>query len=222
MSVAQRADDVVAVEPEQATKKRKIGPWLPIASLAITWAILGGLIATRGFQVMTFVEALRILTKVSFLVFMLVFVTRPLHDLFKSSWSAWLLANRRYLGLSFAAWHLIHYPILGAILYLVGPTKFQQFFGEILIPAGSVLLVISVLAITSNNTSQRVLGKRGWRALHTVGVYVIWGWFAKVYVISKLPRIADPAQKPYIFVYVAILFAGMVLRLAMAARRLAR
>jgi methionine sulfoxide reductase heme-binding subunit len=222
MSVAQRAEDVEPVAPERAAKKRRIGPMLPIASLVITWSIMAALIAKYGFTVPAFIEALRYLTKVSYLIFMLAFVARPLHDLFHNRTTAWLVANRRYIGLSFAAWHLIHWPILGSIMWIVGPAKFWAFFGDFAIPAGSVLLVISLLALTSNNASQRFLGKRVWGAIHTAGIYVIWGWFFKVYVLSKLPQITDPAQKPYIFVYVAILFAGMTLRLLMAARRLVK
>jgi DMSO/TMAO reductase YedYZ heme-binding membrane subunit len=222
MSVAQRADAVIAVDPQPRTKKRKIGPLLPIASLVITWAILGGFLAAKGFEVMSFIEALRILTKVSFLVFMLAFVARPLHDLFGNKTTAWLFANRRYIGLSFAAWHLIHWPILGGIMYILGAKTWWEWFGDFAIPAGSVLIVISILAATSNNLSQRLLGKTGWRVLHTVGVYVIWGWFFKVYVLSKMPNIQHVGDKPYVFVYVAIMYAGMLLRLAMAARRLAK
>ena len=220
MSVAHRADDVIAAEP--SVRKRKVGPLLPVASLVVVGGILGWLIATRGFVVPTFIEALRILTKVSFLIFLLAFVTRPLHDLFGNRRTAWLLANRRYIGLSFAVWHLIHWPILGSIMYIVGPEKFWKVFGGFAIPAGSVLLVITLLAATSNNASQRFLGKKLWRGIHTVGVYVIWGWFFKVYVLSKLPNIAAFEDKPYIFVYVGLLFAVMALRLLMAARRLTR
>ena len=223
MSVARRADDLVAVEPEERVKKkRRVGPWLPVGSLIIVSTIFVGMIAARGFKITTFVVDLRIFTKVSFLIFMLVFAARPLHDLFRDRTTAWLVANRRYLGLSFAVWHLIHWPILGCIMYIVGPQKFWTLFGGFAIPAGSVLLVISLLAATSNNTSQRVLGKRVWGGIHTAGVYIIWGWFFKVYVLSKMPHVQSPAQKPYIFVYVGILFAAMLLRLAMATRRLAR
>ena len=202
--------------------KRRIGPLLPVVSIAITTGITLILIAKYGMKPRAFVEALGWLTKVSFLIFLLVFVTRPLHDLFKNRATAWLLANRRYLGLTFAVWHLIHWPILGSIVYLVGWAKFWKAFHTIVIPAGCILVVITILAATSNNASQRFLGKRVWSAIHTVGVYVIWGWFAKVYVLSKLPTLASFESRPYIFVYVTLLFAAMALRLVMAARRLAR
>jgi DMSO/TMAO reductase YedYZ heme-binding membrane subunit len=104
-------------------------------------------------------------------------------------------------------------------MYIVGPAKFWAFFSDFAIPAGCVLVVISLLAATSNNASQRVLGKRVWGAIHTGGVYVIWGWFFKVYVLSKMPNIQTVAQKPYIFVYVGLLFSAMLLRLVMATRR---
>jgi sulfoxide reductase heme-binding subunit YedZ len=169
-------------------RSRRIGPWLPIISAVLVFAILGALIATYGFTVEAFFEALRYLTKISFLIFLLAFVTRPLHDLFGNRATAWLLANRRYIGLSFAVWHLIHWPILGSMMYLLGPETFWEYFGDFAIPAGSVLLVITLLAATSNNASQRVLGKRVWSAIHTAGIYVIWGWFFRVYVASRRSR----------------------------------
>lgn len=213
---------VVAAHPAIAesapTKRRRIGPYLPIASLVIAAGITGALIAVNGFEVTTFIEAIRYLTKVSFLIFLLVFVTRPLHDLFGNRATAWLLANRRYLGLSFAAWHLMHWPILGSIMGIVGPATFWELFGGFAIPAGSVLVVISILAATSSNAAQRFLGRTLWGGIHTVGIYVIWAWFGKVYVLGKLVN----SPKPYIFVYVTLYFAAMALRLSMAARRLAK
>ena len=195
---------------------------MPVISAVLVLGILGVLIAKYGFTVPAFIEALRWLTKVSFLIFLLAFVTRPLHDVMNNRATSWLLANRRYVGLSFAVWHLIHWPILGSMMYLLGPATFWEYFGSFAIPAGSILLVITLLAATSNNASQRVLGKRLWGAIHTVGIYVIWGWFFKVYVLSKLPRVQHFEDKPYIFIYITLLFATMALRLLMAARRMSR
>ena len=217
MTVAQEASaDAVATR-----RRRRIGPLLPLASLAVTSVILVTPLVRDGVNVDAFLVALRILTKTSFLLFLLVFVTRPLHDLFGNRNTAWMLANRRYLGLTFAVWHLMHWPILASLLALVGPAEFWEAFSDIIVPAGGVLVVITLLAVTSNNASQRFFGKRVWGAIHTVGIYIIWVWFAKVYVLSKLPEIASFSAKPYIFVYVSLLFAAMALRLIMATRRLA-
>jgi methionine sulfoxide reductase heme-binding subunit len=219
MSVAHRADDApVATETVDKPRKRRrrVGPLIPLISLPITWSILGYLVATRGYELKTFVVALGVLTKVSFLWFVLVFITRPLHDLLHNRATAWLLANRRYLGLTFAVWHLIHWPILAAMLHIAGPAEFYRGLRHILVPATVGLVLITLLAITSNNASQRILGKQGWRALHTISIYAIWIWFARIYVFGKLLR---TNQHPYIFVYVGILFAAMALRLAMAVRR---
>ena len=40
--------------------------------------------------------------------------------------------------------------------------------------------------------------------------------------LSKLPRVAAFEDKPYIFIYISLLFATMALRLLMAARRMSR
>src|SRR5262249_1978228 len=101
------------------------------------------MLAAHGVEVMSFEETIGILTKVSAPLFILVFVTRPLHVVVHNSTTAWMLANRRYLGLSFAAWHLMHWPILGSILALVGPAEFWAMYRSFGVPALSVLVVIT-------------------------------------------------------------------------------
>jgi hypothetical protein len=34
------------------------------------------------------------------------------------------VANRRYLGLSLAAWHLLHWPIIACFVKILGPSEF--------------------------------------------------------------------------------------------------
>jgi len=216
--IAHGADQVASVgETAEPAPRRRVAPLLPLASLVITSSILGLMLLRDGTSVWTFVAALKVLTKVSYLLFLLVFITRPLHDLVKNRATRWLLANRRYLGLTFAVWHLMHWPILGSVLAIAGWARFWKAFGGFLIPAFSVLLVITLLAATSNNASQRFLGKRLWSGIHTVGIYLIWGWFAKVYFLDKVVRTAKPES--YVYVYVGLLFAAMALRLVMAVRR---
>jgi len=194
----------------------KLGPKIALASLVLSVGIATTMVLVDGYTIPTLIEELRVLTRVSFLVFMLVFVARPLHDLLHKSWTAWLVANRRYLGLSFAAWHLIHWPILGSMIAIQGWTTFYKYTHSYVVPAAAVLVVISIMAATSSNGAMRVLGKPVWSGIHTVGLYIIWFWMVRTYVL-RLPR-----HEIHGYVYLGIAFAGLAFRLAMAARRRAR
>ena len=78
-------------------------------SLGAAWLISAIILLTGGFDVDTLLDGvLNVLTKIGIPFFILAILIRPLHQLLHTKWTAWLLANRRYVGLSFAAWHLQH------------------------------------------------------------------------------------------------------------------
>jgi sulfoxide reductase heme-binding subunit YedZ len=110
--------------------------------------------------------------------FLLLYVASPLQRLRPSAVSRWLLANRRYLGLSVAASHLWHLlAILTFVnLYATDPTPTVTLvFGT----AGFVLL--GLMAATSTDGAQRALG-RGWHRLHRLGLHVLWLDFVFTYM----------------------------------------
>jgi DMSO/TMAO reductase YedYZ heme-binding membrane subunit len=193
----------------------KAGPLMALASLAVSITCGVIVVATRGFDVPGLLDALRLLTKIGFFFFIAVVICRPLDDLLHNSSTSWLVANRRYLGLSFASWHLMHWPILASILVLLGgPTAFWNAFHGFLLPwGGPILLVITIMAATSFDGAQRALGMRLWSAIHTIGLYTIWVFFFKIYV-RRLPT-----AKVYNYWYIGILVGALSLRLLMGARR---
>src|SRR5690349_1415459 len=103
---------------EPARTKSKAGPLLALANLVIATACGAIVIARDGYNEEALAACLRLLTPIGFLYFFAAFIARPLHDFVSNRATSWLLANRRYLGLSFAAWHLLHWPILGSFYYL--------------------------------------------------------------------------------------------------------
>jgi methionine sulfoxide reductase heme-binding subunit len=155
--------------------------------------------------------ALKLTARTSFLLFMVAFSASSLHRLWPSRLTAWLLVNRLYIGLAFAASHAIHLAVI--ILYWdqgIGAfVNSQPFVGFVANVIG--YLVIGAMAVTSFKTPARWIGPRGWRMLHRYGAYFIWLDFAK----SFIPR---AFIMPEYWVFVAILVAGVALRLA-AARR---
>jgi len=141
------------------------------------------------------------------------FITRPLHELVHSSVTARLLANRRYLGLSFASWHLVHWPVITGFVLILGPEEFWANFGDFVIPAGTILLVITIMAATSNDRAQRFLGMRLWSAIHTLGLYAIWSWAFTIY-LGRLP-----GEELHNYVYLWLLIGALAFRWIMTARR---
>lgn len=104
----------------------------------------------------------------------LAFVASSLRLLFPNAFSLWLLRNRRYLGLCFAAgfaWQLTF------IVWLA--TGYGDYFEQenpdtslyIQVP-GYVLLI--AMSITSFSPVRRLMRPQHWRWLHKVGIYYLW------------------------------------------------
>jgi methionine sulfoxide reductase heme-binding subunit len=126
--------------------------------------------------------ALRLTARTSFALFMLAFTAAALARLFPGGFTRWLRANRRILGLAFAASHAIHLCIIVAYWeHGVGAyVRMQPFVGFVANVLG--YCVIAAMAITSFSPMNRVIGPRAWSLLHTIGGYYIWLSFAKSYV----------------------------------------
>jgi sulfoxide reductase heme-binding subunit YedZ len=196
-------------------KTRRIagGPLLALCCLGAAWLIAAVILIAGGFNIETLLDGvLNVLTKIGVSFFILTILIRPLHQLLHTKWTAWLLANRRYVGLSFAAWHLQHWWIIGATAAIMGWTEFWNDFGDFVVPASIVLSVITLLAITSTDRAVRFLGQPLWKAIHTVGIYVIWSWFMHVY-FSRLPN-----QPVYVYIYMGLLIGALPFRWIMTAR----
>ena len=89
----------------------------------------------------------------------------PLRNIMpKQRWTAWLFRQRRYLGVATFAYAVPH-----LVAYLVKLADAGRILSEGIEPGmltgWLAMLIFTALAITSNNTSVRKLGKR-WKVLH--------------------------------------------------------
>lgn len=133
--------------------------------------------------------------KGALLLFLAAFSASSLHALWPSAFSRWALKNRRWLGLSFALVHLSHLFALVA-LGIAHPDPFLgDLDGATLAGGGLAYLFVVLMAATSWNGAVHFLGAGRWRALHTVGSWIIWLIFFQSYLGRA---VSDPFYVPFV------------------------
>lgn len=141
---------------------------------------------------------LRLTARTSLVFFCSAFVGSSLQRLHRGTATRWLLRNRRYLGLAFAASHAIHGV---AIIELLRVTA----TGLELTPAlvgGAAYLFIIAMTVTSFDRTAAWLGRRRWHQLHLVGSYYIFLVFLMTYA-PQLP--GNPIALGGVLLLIAVL-----------------
>ena len=128
----------------------------------------------------------------SFVLFMLAFSASSLYYFWKNGFTKWLLTNRRYIGVSFAVSHYLH---LLALLMMTFYSSFNVFEDRGLfatIGGGIAYAFITIMTITSFDSTRNLLSRKNWKRVHTIGSYFIWIIFAKSYLpeIATIPKAA--------------------------------
>ena len=148
------------------------------------------------------------------ILFLLAFSASSLKSLFKARWCSWLLRNRRYIGVSFAVSHLFHFFLIAFAAYGLSEPLLDNLLSARRIQGEIAYLFIAAMAATSFDRTRDWLGRKAWTALHTVGGYYLWLFFAN----GVLRDIGDPSRIPF-----AIALGGvMLLRVARLVQRLVR
>jgi DMSO/TMAO reductase YedYZ heme-binding membrane subunit len=188
------------------------GPRLIAASTACILTACLGTLAVLGVGQEGLRGVIRLTARTSLLLFLLAFAASAAYRLRPGPGTRWLLANRRYVGLSFAASHLVHLLAIVALATRV-PDDFSSHTQASTIVVGGIGYVfVALMAATSNDASVAWLGRRRWRLLHLVGAYWLW----QVFLISYLARaITAPAN----VVPLALVLGAWALRIAARRRR---
>lgn len=203
--------------------RERVGDGAPRYALTSGWPIVGWsalaietivatILALTGTGENGLRMAIRATARTSIALFLPAFVASAASRRWPTRASRWLLANRRYLGVSFAVSHFTH---LLAILALTGwsPRRFVTDAGPTAALLGGVGYVfIAAMTATSFDRSAAWLGPRRWKQLHTAGVYYLWG----VFFVSYAPR-AVTGSVLYAALALALL-AALGLRLTGRAR----
>ena len=162
-----------------ALKIRLLNGWqlfwlvsLPISALVV-WEMLATDLTTGAGVSHMIGYAVRFAIPLIFIVT----AASALHTLFPGSLTAWLLRNRKYIGLCFAVamgWQ-------GAFILMMSFLHNDYYYTDIYILRdeleGSVgYLFLTAMVITSFRFGRQRLSPQQWRLLHVSGVYFLWAY----------------------------------------------
>ena len=158
--------------------------------------------------------AIRATARTSVMLFALAFTASALRRLWPSDFTAWQLANRRQLGVSFAMSHYIHLALIFAL--------YHWSFAELragtpmitLVVGGLGYVFITLLTITSFDRTAGWIGPRAWRRLHLVGGWLVWFIFFQSFNLQA-------PKRPILIPFALLIDAVLVVRI-LAARARAR
>ena len=130
--------------------------------------------------------SIRLTAATSFMLLLCTFIAKPLLQLTGIGVSRALLRLRRQFGISVGISHSLHL----AMIFLLVPIAFDNDLSKLGSVsdnlAGIVLYVLLyAMTVTSNNTSQRLLGKN-WVRLHRLGSYALILAFTGAYLRNAL------------------------------------
>ncbi|MEE2662641.1 MAG: hypothetical protein VX681_00870 [Myxococcota bacterium] len=149
------------------------------------WVITGWAVAAMGTLVVILLalfgaseeaarEVVRWSVRLGAVSFSAAFAARPLRQLVANDATKWLLRNRRYVGLSFAVMHFTHLAALG-VLAVAFPAYFEGGVDAITLYGGGVAyLLLAGMTLTSFDRTAAMIGRRGWKILHTSGAWLLW------------------------------------------------
>ena len=137
--------------------------------------------------------------------FLAAYCASSLRRLWPTPASAWLLRNRRWLGLSFATAQAVHLLAIGLLARRLGPAFETQ---PVSLAGGALgYAFTAALAATSSDRAVAWLGAARWKLLHRLGIH--WLWI--VYAVTEIPA----ARKSSLQLLLAALVVGAaLLRLA--------
>ena len=159
-----------------------------LGAAIITAAVSTFYLGAAGTSDTTIGVALRSSAHASFIVLLVVFVARPLRQMFRTPFTAALLRNRRLLGIAFAGIHFAH---LGLILYR-DRQEADYTFSIIENALGGVMyLFIFLMFITSFDRTARALGARNWHILHKTGLYALLVAFLQTIVPDSRDQVVS-------------------------------
>ena len=181
--------------------------WLTIgATLLVCTTYILGHFAYVGYSDESLRFLLRLGARIGFAIYAVIFVTRPLLQLFKTSMTRSLLRNRRQMGLAVGTIMIVHF----CLIMLRFDTNPEFSLGTGAIFGAFVYLLIFLMMVTSFDTPARAVGPKAWRILHKTGLYLAGFAFAS----TLLPASSQQLFQPAYLGFTVLIAVALAIRLA--------
>lgn len=146
---------------------------------------------------------IRLTARISGVSFCLAFGASAFHAWQQNSFSWWVFMNRKFWGITFAIMHLIHLAFLGLLQSSFHPV-FEKAATTSLLAGGLVYLFLILMLITSFPKYAKMVSKKNWVILHTIGGYWIW----IIFMISYVKRVLGGSNEywPLVILFSITLF----------------
>ena len=145
------------------------------------------------------------------------FAASSIQALFPGPFGRWLLRNRKFVGLGFAA--AMAWQGLFIVWLVLGHTDFYVTEVYVLRDAieglGGYLFLLA-MTLTSFPRGRKLLRPRAWRRLHLGGIYFLWAYAFSVYWWA-LHFYGNPVPLDYVFYWAG--FGAWALRMAAWSRK---
>lgn len=165
-----------------------------------------GLLAVTGVTDDNLRLVLSLTARVAFMIFLLVFIARPLRQLVRTDLTKRLLKERRSFGIAFAAVFTVH---LGLIVYRFSTVPGLEYPLTSAIVGGTAYALTYAMLVTSFDGPARAIGPRAWRSLHKTGLYYI----GAIFLVTLLPEPGQPILAVERLWFVVLTSAAIVIRL---------
>ena len=156
--------------------------------------------------------ALRMTAQLAFVIYIFVFVSRPLRQIMPMSLTNALFRNRRYIGISFAAVMTMHLALISWLLLYVADEGRSL---TSLLPGIVTYTLVTLMLVTSFDAPARALGSKNCRRLHKTGLY----WIGTVFAVTLVPDVIDYPADPVYLTIGALMMLAVIIRIAVFAKR---
>ncbi|MFA5939333.1 MAG: hypothetical protein WC809_08255 [Sinimarinibacterium sp.] len=189
-----------------------VGGWsLVFALWGVAVALAVSVLAGAGSEYSGTWLNLKLTARWSFLIFLAVYVARPAHQLWRTTFTKQLLARRRHLGIAFALAHYTHLTLIVYLFTLAAPGSMPMMStGQpmaLVVPIGGSLayVLLTAMVVTSFNAPKdwmRRIHPKAWKTLHRVGIH----YFMFIYTLDWIEGLA--IKTPWWF-YAPFLLASL-------------
>ncbi len=182
--------------------------WRLVALTAVVLTIGALVLVMRGAGDVDSIRlVIRLTARVSLGFFCLAFGATAANRIWPNGWTRWAVANRRYLGLSFAVSHFIHAIAISLFIGFYA-VQFDEVHPGSNVPGGIGYLFLLAMTVTSFDRTAALVGIRVWRVLHATGAHVLW----TIFLISEVSRV--PAGRIHIWFVAPLLLVAAIRILA--------